>query len=82
MEVHSQESPWQRLIDMTKLALKKALGRAFTTLTSLQTPIVEIEGILNNRPLTAVPTDINDPDPITPANLLYGRKIVCAPYTM
>ena len=71
---------WERLIDMTKLALKKVLGTAFTTLTSLQTQIVEIKGILNNRPLTAVPRDINDPDPITPAHLLYDRKIVCMPY--
>jgi len=65
---------------MTKLVLKKVLGRAFTTLDSLQTQIVEIEGILNNRPLTTVPTDFTDPDPITPAHLLYGRKIVCVPY--
>ena len=71
---------WERLIGLTKLTLKKVLGRAFTTLNSLQTLIVEIEGILNNRPLTTVPTDINDPDPITPTCLLYGRKIVCLPY--
>jgi len=25
-------------------------------------------------------TDANDPDSITPAHLLYGRKIVCVPY--
>ena len=43
---------WERLIGLTKLVLKKVLGRAFTTLNSLQTLIVEIEGILNNRPLT------------------------------
>ncbi|XP_065914598.1 uncharacterized protein [Dysidea avara] len=71
---------WERLIGLTKLVLKKVLGRAFTTLNSLQTLIVEIGGILNNWPLTTVPTDINDPDPITPAHLLYGRKVVCVPY--
>ena len=73
---------WERLIGLTKLTLKKVLGRAFTTLNSLQTIIVEIEAILNDRPLTCVPTDISDPDPITPAHLLYGRKIVCVPYHM
>jgi len=71
---------WERLIGLTKLTLKKVLGRAFTTLNSLQTLIVEIEAILNGRPLTYVPTDASDPDPITPAHLLYGRKIVCVPY--
>ena len=71
---------WERLIGLTKFTLKKVLGRAFTTLISLQTLIVEIEAILNGRPLTYVPTDASDPDPITPAHLLYGRKIVCVPY--
>ena len=65
---------------MTKLTLKKVLGRAFTTLKILQTLIVEIEAILNGHPLTYVPTDASDPDPITSAHLLYGRKIVCVPY--
>ncbi|XP_065895991.1 uncharacterized protein [Dysidea avara] len=73
---------WERLIGLTKLALKKVLGRTFTTLNSLQTLVVEIEAILNDRPLTYVPTDISDPDPITPSHLLYGRKIVCVPYHM
>ena len=73
---------WERLIGLTKLTLKKVLGRAFTTLSSLQTIIVEIEAILNDRPLMYVPTDASDPDPITPAHLLYGRRIVCVPYHM
>ena len=73
---------WERLIGLTNLTLKKVLGREFTTLNSLQTIIIEIEAILNERPLTYVPTDISDPDPITPAHLLYGRKIVCVPYHM
>ena len=73
---------WERLIGLTKLALKKVLGRAFTTLNSLQTLVVEIEAILNDHPLTYVPTDISDPDPITPSHLLYGRKMVCVPYHM
>jgi len=63
------------------MALKKVIGRAFTSLTSLQTLIVEVESILNNQPLTtaAVPTDINDPESITPVQLMYSRKIVCVP---
>ena len=82
MEVHSQESPlvWGVLGKTHRMVLKKVLGRSFTTLSTLQTLIVEIEGISNNRPLTTVPTDINDPDPITPAHLLYGRKIVYVPH--
>jgi len=73
---------WGRLIGLTKLTLKKVLGRAFKTLNSLQTLIVEIEAILNDRPLTYVPTGASDPHPITLAHLLYGRRIVCVPYYM
>jgi len=73
---------WERLIGLTKLTLKKVLGRAFTTLNSLQTIIVEIEAILNDCSLTYVPTDANNPGPITLAHLQYGRKMICVPYRM
>ena len=71
---------WERLIGMTKMALKKVLGRAHITLVMLETMIVEIEALLNDRPLTYVSSDIQDSEPLTPAHLLYGRKIVTLPY--
>ena len=71
---------WERLIGMTKFALKKVLGRAFTTLDGLQTIIVEIEAMLNDRSLTYFSLDIRDPQPLTPAHLLYCRRIVSLPY--
>ena len=42
--------------------------------------VVEIEGILNNQPLTYASTDISDPEPLTPAHLIYGRRIISAPH--
>ena len=48
---------------------------------SLQTIIVEVEAILNDRPLTYASSDINNPQPITPAHLLYGRRIVPLPHS-
>ena len=42
--------------------------------------MVEIEGILNDRPLTYVLPDISDPEPLTSAHLIYGRRIVSAPH--
>ncbi|XP_069135112.1 uncharacterized protein [Argopecten irradians] len=41
---------------------------------------VEIERILNDRPLTYVPSDLLDEDPITPSHLLHGRKLSSLPY--
>ena len=45
---------WERLVGLSKIALKKTLERAFITLLELQTLTVESEGILNDRPLTYV----------------------------
>jgi len=71
---------WERLIGLTKSALKKTLGRTHATLESLQTIVVEVEAILNNHPLTHCSTDIKDMDLITPSHLLYGRSIISLPY--
>jgi len=45
---------WERLIGLTKMTLRKVLGKAFVTLPMLQTLIVEIEVVLNDRSLTHV----------------------------
>lgn len=62
---------------MTKSALKKVLGR---TLESLQTIMVEVKAVLNNRPITHVSSDVDDASPITPSHLLNGRPIVSLPH--
>ena len=49
---------WERLIGLTKLTPKKILGRAHATLES---------ALLNDRPLTYVSSDIDDPESITPS---------------
>ena len=71
---------WERLIGLTKSSLKKTLGRAHVTLTSLQTLVVEIEAHLNNHPLTYVRSELNDLEPLTPSHLLYGRLIITMPH--
>ena len=85
MAVHPQKNPWyggswERLIGMRKSTIKKMLGRSFITLCTLQTLIVEIEAILNDRPLTYVSSDVTNPEPLTPSHLLYGRRITTLPY--
>jgi transposase InsO family protein len=71
---------WERLIGMTKTVIKKVLGRARISLIALQTLVTEIEAVLNDRPLTYVSSDVNDPEPLTPAHLLYGRRMTSLPY--
>ena len=60
--------------------MKKVLGRTHATLESLQTIIVEVEAVLNNRPLTYVSPDVEDMEPITLSHLLHGRPIVSLPH--
>ena len=57
---------WERLIALTKAALKKTLGQTHATLESLRTIVVKVEAILNNRPLTHVSCDVSDPEAIHP----------------
>ena len=71
---------WEYLIGLTKAAIKKVLGRAFVSLSTLQTIIVEVEAHLNNRPLNYVSSELDDPDPLIPTHLLYGRYIVTQPH--
>jgi hypothetical protein len=37
--------------------------------------VTEIEAILNDRPINYVSSEFYDPEPLTPAHLLYGRKM-------
>ena len=71
---------WEGLIGLTKSTLKKTLGRTHATLESLQTIIVEVEALLNDRLLIYASSDIKDLNPITPSHLPHGRRIVKLPH--
>ena len=71
---------WEHLVGLTKSAIKKVLGRAHISLQVLQTIVVEVEALLNDRPLTYVSHDPEDPEPLTPSHLLSGRRITSLPY--
>ena len=64
---------WEREVRSVKTALKVVLKDQTVSETVLQTVLVEVEGILNAKPLGYVSSDIADPDPITPSILLMGR---------
>lgn len=71
---------WEKLIGLTKNALQKVLGRAQVTLSELQTIIVAIEAILNDRPMTYVSTNIDDDEALTLSHLLNGCRITSLPH--
>ncbi|GFY25395.1 integrase catalytic domain-containing protein [Trichonephila clavipes] len=74
-----ERAPWWggfygSLIRKVKLALRKTVG---TTLfrDELETLLIEIEGVLNSRPLTYIFSEFNEPEPLTPFYMILGRRV-------
>ena len=65
---------WERLVRSVKTALNVMLKERHPTDLVLRTALCEVMNIINNRPLTHLPDDPQDPEPITPNLLLLGRN--------
>ena len=77
------EAPWwggfyERLVRSVKTPLKKVVGTAKLNFEEMETVLVEIEGIINTRPLTYLYED-DVSEPLTPSHLLMGRNLADAP---
>ena len=66
---------WERLIGLVKTCLKKVLGQALVTVEELSCILIELEAIINDRPLGYDLGDLNQLEILTPNHLLYGRKL-------
>ncbi|XP_039616483.1 uncharacterized protein LOC120533641 [Polypterus senegalus] len=64
---------WEREIRSVKQALYTTVGSQSVSEEVLKTVLIEIEGILNSKPLGYVSSNIADLDPVTPNFLLMGR---------
>lgn len=62
-----------------KAALQVTIRAQTVTEEVLHTVLIEIEGVLNSKPLSYISSDIADPDPITPNCLLMGRRDASLP---
>ena len=65
---------WERLVKTIKEPLKKTLGNQIVTETELSTILVQVEAIVNERPLSAIIED-DELKTITPSLLLNGRNL-------
>ncbi|XP_070410955.1 uncharacterized protein [Nothobranchius furzeri] len=70
---------WEREIKSVKAALRVVLQDQTVTESVLQTVLIEVEGILNAKPLGYISSDATDPDPVTPNLLLMGRRDASLP---
>ena len=72
---------WERLVQSVKIALRKSLGRSVIELNKLGTLLCQIEGAVNDRPISYLENGPGEPDPLTPAKFLIGRNASDKPST-
>ena len=78
-----ERAPWwggffERMVRCVKRCLKKILKSAKLTYEELLTVVVEIECVLNSRPLTYVSSE-DRVESLTPSHLLTGRRLLSIP---
>ncbi|XP_067306008.1 uncharacterized protein [Pseudorasbora parva] len=73
---------WEREVKSIKTALRVILREQSVPEPVMQTLLVEVEGILNSKPLGYVSSDIADLDPVTPNLLLMGRHDASLPQVL
>ena len=72
-----EKAPWwggvfERLVKSTKRCLRKFIGQAKFSLDELHTAVVEVESIVNSRPLIYLSlSDLEEP--LTPSYLITGN---------
>jgi len=84
-EFITPKSPWkggtcEMLVRSVKRSLHMVVGRLVLKSEELRTVLVEVESVINARPLTYVFDDGEGVSyPIMPSQLLYGRHVMLTP---
>ncbi|XP_058455031.1 uncharacterized protein LOC131432642 [Malaya genurostris] len=65
---------WERLVQSVKKILNQINPSRIPSEEILRNMLIEIEMIINSRPLTYVPLDTEDAPPITPNHILLGSS--------
>lgn len=66
---------WEAAVKSTKQHLKRIINDTPLHYEEFYTLLVQIEAILNSRPLTPMSDDPNDLEPLTPGHFLIGRPL-------
>ena len=78
-----EKAPWwgglfERMIKSAKRCLKKSVGKNCLFYDELITLVIEVEAVLNSRPLTYVSSEDIE-EPLTPSHLLVGFRVLTLP---
>lgn len=70
---------WEAGVKSTKTHLTKTVGNSSLTFEELSTLLVQIEAILNSRPLCPISDDPETFTALTPSHFLIGSALVAPP---
>ena len=70
---------WEAAVKSFKYHLKRILQNTSLTFPELNTLIIQIESILNSRPITSIPENANDPPALTPGHFIIGTALNSLP---
>ena len=69
----------ESLVKSCKIGLKKAIGEQVRTPLELQTCLVEVANLVNQRPIGRIPSDPDDGSYLCPNDMLLGRASSTVP---
>lgn len=72
----------EKLNHVFKSAIRKVIGGACVSFAELSTLLIEVEAIMNSRPISYVYDDVNEGQAITPSILLCGKDLTQLPPNM
>ena len=70
---------WEAAVKSMKTLLVKNMAQTNLTYVELQTLLIEVEAILNSRPLCAVQTMPQDGEALTSGHMLIGNSLLALP---
>ena len=70
---------WERMVRSVKTCLRKVLGKSCLKYEEIETILIEVEAVVNSRPITFTHTSSEEPVPLTPSHFLIGQRLTALP---